>query len=127
MADYYVIRQDDRNETISVVIHIPVPGGDNDALPTPRSWQSVVAELRTFSGETGSAVPWADAPMIAALDAGTLYEHHYSFQDNSDNVAALTPAERAANLDAAVTAEIARFQADFAAIYRFYGTERTVT
>lgn len=123
MADYYVIRQDDRNETISVIIHFPVPGGSNDAIPTPRTWQSIVAELRADAGEADtSQIPWADVTMKAALDAGTLYELPFSFQDDGK----LAPAVRATNLDAAVTARISEFSADFANIYRFYGTERTV-
>lgn len=127
MADYYVVQQNDRGDTISVIIHFPVPAGNNDATPTPKAWQAIVAELRTAAGEAGSSqVPWATAPMLAALDTGSVYELAHSFQDETDNVDTLTPAQRATNLDAAVQAKIAEFTEDFAEVYQFYGTERTV-
>lgn len=123
MADYTILRNSEKRNRSDVVIEFPVPGGSNTAGV---AWQTVVAELRAVEQSdaqvTANPRKLMDGSYVASLDAGQIVEVALSVKYDAN----LTNAEKVAVLDAAVTVKVAEFTAEFANLYEFYGTERTV-
>ena len=125
MAVYTILTNAALSNSSTVVIEFPVPVGNNIAdVP----WRTIVAELRTEAGgvelrtEAGSANPHkaSNPAHVALLDAGTIMEIQLTVAYD----AKLSDDEKFALLDSAVEAEVARFDIEFIALHKFYGTER---
>ena len=121
MAAYTILRNSVKNNRSDVVVEFDVPVSNNDAGV---GWRSVVTEERLDAGETGTVNTRKRGytAHIAKLDAGKIVEILMSVEYNAN----LTDSEKLAVIDAAVTAKVAEFTAEFGSLYRFYGTTRTV-
>ena len=118
MATYTVLANSAKENRSTVVIEFDVPVGDNSAGV---AWRTVVAEVRT---EDGSVNPreQANTAHLALLDAGEIVEITLTVEYD----AGLSDAGKVAVLDTAVAEKVAEFTSEFAALYKFYGTVRTV-
>ena len=125
MAVYTILTNAALSNSSTVVIEFPVPAGNNTAgVP----WRTIVKELRTearvgeLRTEVGSANPHKASNLahVALLDAGEVMEIMLTVAYD----AKLSDDEKFALLDAAVEAEVARFNIEFKALHKFYGTER---
>ena len=125
MAVYTILTNAALSNSSTVVIEFPVPVGDNTAgVP----WRTIVKELRTEAGvaelrtEARSANPHkaSNPAHVALLDAGKVMEIMLTVAYD----AKLSDDEKFAVLDAAVEAEVVRFDIEFKALHKFYGTER---
>ena len=125
MAVYTILANSVMSNRSTVVIEFEVPVGDNVAGV---AWRDIVKELRTEAGsaelrtEAGSANPHkaSNPAHVASLDAGEVMEIMLTVDYN----AKLSDDEKFALLDAAVEAEVARFDIEFIALHKFYGAER---
>ena len=118
MAVYTILENAAKENRSTVVIEFDVPTGSNSAnVP----WRTVVAEVRTEDG-TVNPRKQADTPHAVLLDAGEIVEITLTVEYD----AGLSDAGKVAVLDAAVAEKVAEFTSEFAALYAFYGTVRTV-
>lgn len=116
--DYHIVSGSDLGDTVTVVADYLVPSGSNDAT---RTWKSVVAELRTAAGETGtSQVPWRTD--FTLLDAGDIKEVQFTVEDDAHK----TTVDRATFLDTYVGNYMTEYASEFAKRYRFYGLTRSI-
>ena len=118
MATYTVLVNSAKSNSSTVVIEFDVPTGSNSASVL---WRTIVAEVRTEDG-TVNPRKQTDAPHIALLDAGEIVEILLTVEYD----AGLSDADKVAELDTAVAEKVAEFTSEFAALYKFYGTVRTV-
>lgn len=122
MADYMIIRQAVKENTATVVVEFPVPGGTNDA---GIAWQDVVAEVRALEGNVGvtqNPHKQGDGTYISQLDAGQLYELVETIEYSANS----TDPQKVAVLDAAVSDAVSAATSDVQSLYIYYGLERTV-
>ena len=125
MADYTILSNSLKNNRSSLVIEFPVPGTSNSASV---AWQDIVAELRAVDqAQTDAALTVnprkvGDAVYVAQLDNGEIQELSLSVAYD----AGLSNAGKVAVIDAAVTDRVAAYTVEFANVYEFYGTVRTV-
>ena len=125
MATYTVLENAAKSNRSNVVVEFDVPVGDNSANV---AWRAIVAELRAVEQATPDAIATVNprklghTAYLASLDAGQIVEVPLSVEYNAN----LSNAAKVAVLDAAVAAKVTEFTSEFASLYEFYGTERTV-
>lgn len=118
MADYVLLEGSPKNNQIRVVVHTTVPNGNNQA-GTP--WgQALVGSLES----TVSRVPPSFLPVgrQAELDAGSVYEWEFSFEDDANANAN----SRVTNLESEIVAREAAESARMQNRLRYFGRTGSV-
>ena len=118
MAIYTILTNAALSNRSNVVVEFDVPTGSNSASVP---WRTIVAEVRTEDG-TVNLRKQADTAHLALLDSGAIVEITLTVEYDANK----SDAEKVAVIDAAVVEKVAKFTSEFAALYKFYGTVRTV-
>lgn len=121
--DYHVLFSNDENTQASVIFHIPIPGGVNEAGLT---WIAAVLQYRYGRGESeqGSALEGISPAEETAILAGELWEENHRVSFSSPT---LTPAQRRDEIEAEYTVYKAQFLAEMQIILEWTGYESNVT
>lgn len=84
MSDYHVLTQDEKNRSISVVFHIPIPAtGVNEA---GFSWRNAIVKEQGGSANIISSLPDISKVEDTALKAGEIFEKQTIVRFSSVNL-----------------------------------------
>ena len=123
MSDWHALEDSELGNELLIAVHTSVPGGNNNADPTPIPWTQAVVEYTIYSrGSTTSRVPNLGAEQTD-LDNGDIYETIVSVRSSAVD----TPAQRLAAVQARageVQTEVGAFLAN---ALKYWGGNGTAT
>ena len=120
MSDYHIMAQSTDEKTVQVAFHISVPDAVNEAGV---NYRAALVQQLTIEGPIVSAYPNTIGAELTAMEAGELLEVVRSVRFSR---LGLTPAEKAAELDAEYAAVQASLLATKQVELEWWGADRDV-